>query len=41
MIKGEIVGNIIVIDVKERGRLHMSKIKIARWKLPEILILDF
>jgi hypothetical protein len=25
MTKGEIVGNIVVIDVKDRGRLQMSK----------------
>jgi hypothetical protein len=31
MTKGEIIGNIVVIDVKYRGRLQMSKINIARW----------
>jgi hypothetical protein len=41
MTKGEIVGNIVFIDVKDRGRLHMSKINIARWRLLEILFLDF
>jgi hypothetical protein len=41
MTKGEIVGNIVVIDVKDRGRLQMSKINIARWRLLEILFLDF
>jgi hypothetical protein len=30
MKKGEIIGNIVFIDVKERGILHMSKINIAR-----------
>ena len=41
MTKRGIVENIVVIDVKDRGRLHMSKIKIARWRLLEILFLDF
>jgi hypothetical protein len=41
MKKGDVVGNIIVIDVKERGRLQMSKKNIARWILLEILFLDF
>jgi hypothetical protein len=31
MKKEEIVGNIVVISVKDRGRLHMSNINIARW----------
>jgi hypothetical protein len=35
------VGNIVVIDVKDRGRLWMYKINIARWRLLEILFLDF
>jgi hypothetical protein len=35
------VGNIVVIDVKDRERLQMSKIKIARWRLLAILFLDF
>jgi hypothetical protein len=35
------VGNIIVIDVRDKGRIHMSKINIARWRLLEILFLDF
>jgi hypothetical protein len=39
--KGEIVGNIVFIDVKYMGRLQMSKINIARWRLLEILFLDF
>jgi hypothetical protein len=30
MTKAKIVGNIVVIDVKDRGRLQMSKINIAR-----------
>jgi hypothetical protein len=30
MKNGEIVGNIVVIDVKDKGRLPMSKINIAR-----------
>jgi hypothetical protein len=30
MKKGEIVGSIVFIDVKDKGRLQMSKIKIAR-----------
>ena len=34
-------GNIVVIYVKGKGTLHMSKIKIARWILLEILFLDF
>jgi hypothetical protein len=38
MTKGEIVGNIVVIDVKDRGRLHMSKINIA--KMSKILLQD-
>jgi hypothetical protein len=38
---GDIVGNIDVIYFKDRGRLHMSKINIARWILLEILFLDF
>jgi hypothetical protein len=29
MTKGEIVGNIFVIDVKDKGSLHMSKINIT------------
>jgi hypothetical protein len=37
----EIVGNIFVIDVKGRGRLYMSKINIARWRLLETLFLDY
>jgi hypothetical protein len=41
MTKGEIIGSIVVIDVKDMGRLHMSKINIARWRLLEILFLDF
>jgi hypothetical protein len=41
MTKGEIFGNIFFIDVKDRGRLQMSKINIARWILLEILFLDF
>jgi hypothetical protein len=41
MKKGEIVENIVVIDVKYVKRLQMSKIKIARWILLEILFLDF
>ena len=41
MTKEEIVVNIVVIDVKDRGRLLMSKINIARWRLLEILFLDF
>ena len=40
MTKGDIVVNIIVIDVKYRGRIQMSKINIARWRLLEILLLD-
>jgi hypothetical protein len=36
-----LVGNIVVIDVKDKGRLQMSEIKIARWRLLEILFLDF
>jgi hypothetical protein len=28
MKKGEIVGNIFIIDVKDRGRLQMSKINM-------------
>jgi hypothetical protein len=38
---GDSVRNTIVIDVKDRGRIHMSKIKIAIWRLLEILFLDF
>jgi hypothetical protein len=34
--KGEIFQNIVFIDAKERGRLQMSKISIARWRLLEI-----
>jgi hypothetical protein len=41
MTKGDIVGNIVFIDFKDRGRLQMSKINIARWRLLEILVLDF
>jgi hypothetical protein len=41
MTKGEIIRNIIGIDAKYRGRLQMSKINIARWRLLEILFLDF
>jgi hypothetical protein len=51
MTKGEIVGNIVVIDVKDRGSLQMSKINItslqmskiniARWRLLKVLFLDF
>jgi hypothetical protein len=41
MTKGEIVGNIVVIEVKDRGRLHMSKIKIERWRLLEIFFFGF
>jgi hypothetical protein len=51
MIKGEIVGNISIIDVKDMGSLqmskinitslHMSKINIARWRLLKVLLLDF
>jgi hypothetical protein len=41
MTKGEIVGNIVVIDFKNKGRIHMSKINIARWRLLEIWFLDF
>jgi hypothetical protein len=47
MTKGEIVGNIVVIDIKDRGtyniskinitNLQMSKIKIARWRLLKVL----
>jgi len=35
------VGNIVVINVKDKGRLQMSKMKIARWKLLETLLLDY
>jgi hypothetical protein len=35
------IENIFIIDFKDRGRRHMSKIKIARWILLEILFLDF
>jgi hypothetical protein len=51
MTKGEIVGNIVVIDVKYRGSLQMSNINItspkmaktnlARWILLKVLLLDF
>jgi hypothetical protein len=41
MKKGDIVGNIVVIDVKDRGRLQMSKINIARWRLLEIFFSYF
>jgi hypothetical protein len=37
MTKGEIVGNIFFIDVKDRGRLQISKINISIWRLLEIL----
>jgi hypothetical protein len=40
-LQREIVGNIVVIDVKNRRRLQMPKINIARWRLLEILFLDF
>ena len=39
MTKGEIVRNFVVIDVKDKGRLQMSKIKIARWILLEFVFL--
>jgi hypothetical protein len=32
MEKGEIVGNIFLIDVKNGGRLQMSNINISRWR---------
>jgi hypothetical protein len=35
------VGNIVLIDVKDMGRLQMSKIKIAKWRFLEILVLDY
>jgi hypothetical protein len=51
MTKGDIVENIIFIDVKDKGILHisninitilyMSKIKITRWIFLKVLILDF
>jgi hypothetical protein len=41
MKKGEIVGNSVFIDAKDRGRLQISKINIAIWRLLEILFLDF
>jgi hypothetical protein len=51
MKKGDIFGNIFVIDIKERGSLqisnvnvtilHISKINIARWRLFKVLILYF
>jgi len=51
MTKEEIIGNIVVIDIKDRGSykmskinitsLQMSKIKIAIWKLLKVLLLDF
>jgi hypothetical protein len=41
MTKGEIVGNIVIIDVKDRGIRHISNINIAIWRLLEILFLDF
>jgi hypothetical protein len=41
MTKEEIVGNIVFINVKYRGRLHMSKLNISIWILLEILFLDF
>jgi len=40
MKKGGIVGNSVFIDVKDRGRIQMSKIKITRWRFLEILFLD-
>jgi hypothetical protein len=33
--------NIIVIDVKDGGRLQIFNINIARWRLLEILFLYF
>jgi hypothetical protein len=36
-----VVGNIVFIDDKYKGRLQMPKIKITRWRLLEILFLDF
>jgi hypothetical protein len=41
MKKVEIVGNIVFNNVKYRRILQMSKINIARWRLLEILVLDF
>jgi hypothetical protein len=41
MTKGNIVENIVFIDVKYKGRLHMSKINIVMWILLEILFLYF
>jgi hypothetical protein len=41
MKKEEIVGNIVVIDFKDRGRIQMSKIKITRWRFLEILFFNF
>jgi hypothetical protein len=41
MKKKEIIGNVVVIDVKDRARLQMSKIKITTWRLLEIMFLDF
>jgi hypothetical protein len=35
------VENIVFIDFKDKGILQMSKIKIARWRLLEILFLYF
>jgi hypothetical protein len=35
-----IFGNIVFIDFKDNGRLHMPKINIARWRLLEILLLE-
>ena len=41
MTKGGIVENNVVIDVKNRGSLHMSKINIGRWILLKVSLLDF
>jgi hypothetical protein len=46
-----VVGNILVIDFKDKGslqmpkinitRLKMSNINISRWRLLKVLLLDF
>ena len=37
MTKGNIFGNIVAIDVKYKGILQVSKVRIAKWRLMELL----
>jgi hypothetical protein len=38
---GLVVGNVFLIDVKDRGRINMSKINIAIWICLETSFLDY